>query len=75
MAAKPIQTPAIGDPKDMFENALALVRTEEGLRQPMTARHAPIAARPDAQATQKRALTDAARALAQLWKISPHLVR
>lgn len=74
MAAKPIQSLAT-DPKDTFENALALVRTDEGLRQPIAARHAPIAVRPDAQATQKRALTDAARALAQLWNISPHLVR
>ena len=75
MATKPIQTCVFDDPKDTFENALALMRPESRLRKAIVARRRPIAARPDAQPTEKRALTDAARALAQLWKISPHLVR
>lgn len=62
--------------KRAFEASIARIQRPEKL----TAAQLPIAVRRRApenggEATEKRALTDAARALAQLWKISPALVR
>lgn len=76
MATKPIQACSVENPKAAFECALAAMRQGNSERKPQAA----IAARrrlaaPQQQATEKRALTDAARALAQLWNVSPHLVR
>ena len=77
MATKPFQTCSTENPRAMFETALASM---EGVMQrksgtAIAARSQPIAAALDGRATEKRALTDAARALATLWKISPNLVR
>lgn len=75
MATKPVQA-CVDNPKFTFESALASMRQGQVARKaPIVARKQPIAARPAAQASEKQALTDAARALAQLWKVSPHLVR
>jgi hypothetical protein len=76
IAVKPTSTPQAHDLRRTFETALAQVQNGDAPRK----RYMPIAVRknvtlPDAQATEKRALTDAARALAQLWNISPALVR
>lgn len=75
MATKPVQPCALDNPRDTFEHALALVCPGNSFRKAIAPRHTPIVTRLDAQATEKRALTDAAKALAQLWKVSPHLVR
>ena len=61
------------NPKQTFENALAQVGAKG---KPIFARNQPIAASSGSgEVVEKRALTDAARALAELWKVSPHLVR
>ena len=78
MATKPIQPCSVENPKATFESALALMREGKGARKPVASiavRQQPLVPRSEQQATEKRALTDAARALAQLWKVSPHLVR
>jgi hypothetical protein len=59
----------IENTKETFESALALMQTTTGRRR------RPIARVPGAQPVEKRALTDAARALARLWNLSPNLVR
>jgi hypothetical protein len=76
-ATKLVQVPSVDDAKQTFETAIA--RIKHGAK-PAPRTQIPIAVRnrttvPDDQATEKRALTDAARALAQLWNISPTLVR
>ena len=80
MATKPLQACSIENPRAMFESALASVQAVQSkggsqARTAIAARTRPIAAGLDGRATEKRALTDAARALATLWKLSPHLVR
>ena len=77
MATKPMQVGSIENPKATFENALAsmLGSTEAKARTAIAARTRPIFPVLDEQATEKRALTDAARALARLWNVSPHHVR
>lgn len=77
MATKPVQLCSLDNPRAAFENALAVMHGN-GDRKPrptIAAAWRPLAPAPQEQATEKRALTDAARALAQLWKVSPHLVR
>jgi hypothetical protein len=76
MATKPLQA-ASTNPQQTFESALSVVRqTGSGQRRsPIAARTQPIARAQTEQQVEKRALTDAARALATLWKVSPHLVR
>jgi hypothetical protein len=73
MATKPLQATSINNPQQMFESALSVV-TERGSRRRIAAR-TPIAGQHSEQQVEKRALTDAARALATLWKVSPNLVR
>jgi hypothetical protein len=75
MATKPLQAPSSSNPQQTFESALSVVtrRRRDGRR--ITARTQPIAPMQSEQQVEKRALTDAARALATLWKVSPHLVR
>jgi len=76
MATKPLQA-ASTNPQQTFESALSVVQ-QTGSRQrrsPIVARTQPIARAQTEQQVEKRALTDAARALATLWKVSPHLVR
>jgi len=78
MATKPIQACSVENPKATFESALAVMRQGDSDRKPQAAiapRQRLVVPPTQQQATEKRALTDAARALAQLWKVSPHLVR
>ncbi len=74
MPTKPACAPAMNDPRRTFESAIAQIQHRGGrpLSQTPIAVHA---ATPDDSALEKRAVTDAARALAQLWKVSPALVR
>lgn len=75
MATKPTQAPSNDNPKQTFEIALALMQNTAGcLPLDVTSRRRPIAVVPGAQPIEKRALSDAARALARLWNV-PHLVR
>ena len=83
MATKPAaqvsaaQVPTISvNLKRAFENAVRDIY-EADLAEKKSNYRRPIVQRPQVAAessanTQKRALTDAAKALAQLWKISPH---
>lgn len=76
MATKPWQVASVSNPQQMFESALSVVQhSGRPHRQTITARTQPIARPHSEQQEEKRALTDAARALATLWKVSPHLVR
>jgi hypothetical protein len=77
MASKPLQATSISNPQETFEAALSQMQQyENGSRRNSTAiRTQPIAPVHTNQQMEKRALTDAARALATLWKVSPHLVR
>jgi hypothetical protein len=74
-ANKPIPKPA-DDPRRTFENAIARIqqRTERRLSQMPIFNRKRTPERTD-PASEKQALTDAARALARLWKVSPALVR
>ncbi len=73
--------PASAAPPDAlrrtFETAIAQVqqtgKAAQPSQRPIFVRQ-PVAA-PDDVAAEKRALTEAARALAQLWNISPTLIR
>lgn len=65
------------DPRRTFETAIAKIQEGEKPRKPS---QLPIVVRkqaiaPSHQTAEKRALIDAARALAQLWNVSPTLVR
>ena len=76
MPTKPIFAPAMNDPRGTFESAIAQIQHRGG--RPLS--QTPIAVRrhadtPDDSALEKRAVTDAARALAQLWKVSRALAR
>ena len=76
MPTKPTLAPPMADPRRTFESAIAQIQHRGG--RPLS--QTPIAVRkhaatPDDSALEKRAVTDAARALAQLWKVSPALVR
>jgi hypothetical protein len=76
MATKPLQAASMNNPQQMFESALEVMhqgRKRNGA--PIAARTRPIVTIDSDQQIEKRALTDAARALAQLWKVSPHPVR
>jgi len=77
MATKPLQAASINNPQQTFEAALSQVgQSGRRLRRnTIAARTQPIAPLQTEQQMEKRALTDAARALATLWKVSPHLVR
>jgi hypothetical protein len=70
---KPIDAPQAYDLRRTFETALARIQQS---KEPSSRSKTPIVIRkhavtPDAQAGEKQAVEDAARALAQLWKISP----
>ena len=79
MATKPLGASPMENPRQIFENALSVMQKRRGRGAyrgtPIVARRVPIARPENEQATEKRALTDAARALARLWNVSPHLVR
>jgi hypothetical protein len=69
--------PSAEDLRRTFDSALAQIqhvgKTAKASQTPIVVRRRTMA--PVEPATEKRALTDAARALAQLWHISPTLVR
>lgn len=75
MATKPLQPELNNNPQRMFESALSVVTRSRRDGRRLAARTQPIAPMQSEQQVEKRALTDAARALATLWKVSPHLVR
>ena len=76
MATKPWQVASVSNPQQTFESALSVVQqSTRPHRGTIAARTLPIARPHSQQQEEKRALTDAARALATLWKVSPHLVR
>lgn len=75
MATKPWQVASVSNPQQTFESALSVVQQSGRPRRTIAARTQPIARPHSEQQEQKRALTDAARALAALWKVSPNLVR
>jgi hypothetical protein len=65
------------DPQRAFEKAIALVEhgsSSRGLAQIPIGLHRKIM-KADDPSLEKKALSDAAEALARLWKISPSLVR
>jgi hypothetical protein len=78
MATKLLGASPRENPRQIFDSALTVLqqvrgRTHRGT--PILARKLRIAVTQNEQATEKRALTDAARALARLWNVAPHLVR
>jgi hypothetical protein len=78
MATKPLGASTVETPRKLFESALSVVQKRRARASggtPIVARKVPIAMAENEQAAEKRALTDAARALARLWNVSPHLVR
>jgi hypothetical protein len=75
MATKPLQAASISNPQQIFESALAVVTQRGSRSRRIATRMQPIAGQQSEQQVEKRALTDAARALAALWKVSPNLVR
>lgn len=76
MATKPLQSACNNNPRQTFESALSVVQHgTKPRRHSVEVRTQPIASAHDEQQVEKRALTDAARALAMLWRVSPHLVR
>jgi len=87
MAVNPVPAQSADDLRRTFETAIAQIQQNHvrpGQLQPapksLSRSKTPIfvrkqAAVPDDAAAEKRALTTAARALAQLWNISPTLIR
>jgi len=78
MAAKPLQAPTQQNPQQAFENALAMMqqsKSHSGLSQRNVAVPRQLFLSRTQVELEKRAVTDAAKALAQLWKLSPNLVR
>ena len=78
MATKPVGASPMENPQQIFESALRVFEKGRGRAHrgtPIVARKVRIAMTQNEQATEKRALTDAARALARLWNVAPHLVR
>jgi hypothetical protein len=77
MDANPLAVPSTASLRRTFETAIAQMQRGP---QSLSPSQKPIFIRkqttmPDESTTEKRALTDAARALAQLWNISPSLIR
>lgn len=77
MAVNPVSAPPADDLRRAFETAIAQIQRGP---QSLTRSQRPIYVRKqavtqDAPAAEKQALTTAARALAQLWNISPALIR
>ena len=78
MATKPSGAFSRENPRQIFESALSVMQKGRGRVHrgtPIVARRVAIAPTQNEPSTEKRALTDAARALARLWNVSPHLVR
>ncbi len=79
MANRIAAAPSAEDSRQKFESAIARIQQSAQPsaphRAPIAVRRRPLSAAVDNQATEKRALTDAARALALLWNVSPTRVR
>jgi len=77
IATKSVGTSPTDDAKQTYESALAQIRHNPtpSYRAPIAVRRRPLMAQPVDPGTEKRALTDAARALARLWNVSPVRVR
>jgi len=77
IVTRPISAPPAEALRRTFETAIAQVqhggKAIRHAQTPIFVRK-PVAV-PDDAAAEKRALTEAARALAQLWNISPTLIR
>lgn len=76
LPSKPNLVPPMDDPRRTFESAIAQIQNRTGRplsQTPIAIR--PRATAPDDTAVEKRAVTDAARALARLWKVSPAYIR
>jgi hypothetical protein len=77
MVIRPVSAPPADALRRTFETAIAQVqqpgRAVRPSQTPIFVRKAVVV--PDDAAAEKRALTEAARALAQLWNISPRLIR
>jgi hypothetical protein len=71
-----LQDASLADQKVNFDKAVETIQMA-GIAKPNRSqrRNIPIMSRIDEQSRQKRAVKDAARALAQLWDLSPHPVR
>ena len=69
----------MADARQTFESAIAQLQpggARDGTCQTAIRMHGrPTISAQDAQATEKQALTDASRALARLWHVSPTLIR
>ena len=76
MANRIAAAPSAEDSRQKFESAIAQIQQSASAphRAPIAVSRRPLSA-VDNQATEKRALTDAARALALLWNVSPTRVR
>lgn len=77
MESIPLPAPPADELRRTFENAIAQIQ-QSG--KPLSRSQSPIFVRkptamPNGPDAEKRALTAAARALAQLWNISPTLIR
>jgi hypothetical protein len=77
MAANPVPAQPAEDLRRTFETAIAQIRQSGA---PLRRSQTPIFVRkltamPNRSDTEQRALTAAARALAQLWNVSPNLIR
>jgi hypothetical protein len=79
IASKIAHTSLVGDPKQTFESAIAQIQKsgQKGsqYRSPIGMRRRAAVATQVGQVAEKQAVTDAARALAHLWHVSPTLVR
>jgi len=78
-ASKIAPTYLVGDPKQTFESAIAQIQKsrQKGsqYRTPIGIGRRAAVATELGQVAEKQAVTDAARALAHLWHVSPTLVR
>jgi hypothetical protein len=73
-AAPTTITSTMEDPRRTFESAIAMMQPGRSPKQtPIRLQYR--AARPEDPATEKRAVADAARALARLWNVAPSMVR
>jgi hypothetical protein len=74
-AKKPPRAPAADDPRRAFDSAIAQIQHQKRPSSQMPIFDRKRTPTGNGPAAEKQALTDAARALARLWKVSPALVR
>jgi hypothetical protein len=79
IASKIGHASVVGDPKQTFESAIAQIQKNgqktSDYRTPIGMRRRTAVSTQVGQVAEKQAVTDAARALAHLWHVSPTLVR